>query len=106
MQELPIKDQLMDRVYSFYDTYYHYGLICRHIFALSIANQDKDLARITINNTWNHPFLIILNFSLKSINKTLIPGNSSFIIKQNCSNRCSSNQPMNLEENKSNQQSN
>ena len=39
------------------DTYYTYGLIYRHIFALANANQEKDLEKIVINIRWKPPIL-------------------------------------------------
>ena len=39
------------------DTYFRHGVICRHIFALSNLNQDKNLDKFLINNRWKAPIL-------------------------------------------------
>jgi len=50
------------------ESYWRNGLICRHIFALTIINQDKELEKIHIHMRWRCPGLIDLSYDLKENN--------------------------------------
>ena len=39
------------------DSYFRYGLICRHIFDIANSNQDKNLDKFLINKRWQPPHI-------------------------------------------------
>ena len=73
-------------------TYNLYGVICRHIFALSIMLQDKDLIKFTIHKRWQMPLSSDHYFQLQIDNFDFDTVLISAFLKQNIVQLASENQ--------------
>jgi len=73
-------------------TYNLYGVICRHIFALSIMLQDKDLIKFTIHKRWQMPLSSDHYFQLQIDNFDFDTALISAFLKQNIVQLASENQ--------------